>query len=1473
MGISVLRGALRVDFRLVSVYFSPWLEGGGLIEPRIEFSSPMKYFLIYILLVGSLARAAIVTSFEEASLPAAISLDVPNATLGSISFDAVNDELDFNAGGNTDMWGARNNAPIAWTLSPTVANGSTWTVEAEVRINNVAENNQVAGLTFYGGPDGARPDISFGLDNWDATARAVRFQGLGDNIPNVGILTTASKVILRVVIQEGGVTDTYNFFFKVNAGDAWTQLTGAALNYPTSFSNLRVGMTYKTGAAKSGAAFTYFNVQDTSSQPPLITAQPANLTALAGGVGRFTVGAAGAASYQWRRAGVNVPTGGTSAVYVLDPINNADNGVAFDCVVTNANGSTTSNPATLTVTTPPVGSGYFSSAVQAEPSLFAYFPVDGSTAPAVTNVKKPAFSGTLGGTAAHDSTAARTIGGRSITSDGGGWVGVTKDPEWNFADGNGTIEMFVYHTATAGYNPSMIGVRNDAAGGTRYSIHADSVGTKIWFFNGSGAPTWTLPTNSIGRLMHLVFVINNGQVTLYHNGANLGNITQPLGPALTVNAEIGSAGPSAQESFPGNIDEVALYADPLPASAVTAHYNAWLTSTAGTAPAITTQPATQTVNEGSSATFTVALSNATGAVYRWQRNGVDIAGATSASYTLTPATMADHSAQFRCVIYNSYGGVLTNSATLSVTDVNPPQLLGATSAQISQIVLSFNEAVDLTNAAFTISGGGTVVSATAGPMPGLATLTVSGLTAGQTYTVNLSNVRDLAGNNLAAASTGFTAAPPPVPAPIEFVRPNAEPMGPATRRGPYVFSEIHYHPQDRVDLKNLEFIEIYNSQAWAEDLSGCRITGEVNYDFPAGTTIAAGGYLVVAAVPADVVSAYGITGVLGPWTGALNNSGGTVRLRDYSDAVVFEVTYDTAPPWPVAADGTGHSLVLARPSYGMGDPRAWDVSFNLDGSPGAAEPASSDPYRAVLINEVQATSAGADDFVELYNYSSAAMDLSNCSLSDDRNTAKFIIPNATSLPAGSLISFPGASLGFGLKSAGDTVYLRAPGSGGAPGRVLDALKFGPQENGRSMGRYPDGASTISTLNAATPGAVNVAPVSKSVVISEILYHPPVGSTQLPFIEISNVTNAAIDLTGWRLRGGVSYDFPIRTTLDVNAQLAVSAFTGTLNQGTGERLRLEKPEFMADGTTAAAIYPSVDEVTYGTGGRWGKWGDGGGSSLELKDLHADGRLAANWADSDETSEGSWVTVEATGVLDNGSGAPLNRLHVMMLGEGECLLDDVEVIPAGGSNIVTNGGFENGTANWLLQGTHDGSSVEAGGFTGGSCLHVRAAGRGDLAGNRLTGALNVIPTAGSTATVRAKVKWLRGHAEILLRLNGGVLEATGNILPNTVHPGTPGATNSVTLANAGPAISQVTHLPVLPQAGQPATVYASLSDPDGVSLAVLRYRLDPATSSSSIIMSYRGAGIYSAEIPAQTAGTLVAYSITAYDSFSASFAISK
>jgi len=84
------------------------------------------------------------------------------------------------------------------------------------------------------------------------------------------------------------------------------------------------------------------------------------------------------------------------------------------------------------------------------------------------------------------------------------------------------------------------------------------------------------------------------------------------------------------------------------------------------APAITTQPANQSVTVGQTATFSVAATGTVPLSYQWQKNSANISGATSASYT-TPATAAaDDGAKFDVIVSNAAGSQTSTGATLTV---------------------------------------------------------------------------------------------------------------------------------------------------------------------------------------------------------------------------------------------------------------------------------------------------------------------------------------------------------------------------------------------------------------------------------------------------------------------------------------------------------------------------------------------------------------------------------------------------------------------------------------------------------------------------------------------------------------------------------------------------------------------------------------------------------------------------------------
>lgn len=761
------------------------------------------------------------------------------------------------------------------------------------------------------------------------------------------------------------------------------------------------------------------------------------------------------------------------------------------------------------------------------------------------------------------------------------------------------------------------------------------------------------------------------------------------------------------------------------------------------------------------------------------------------------------------------------------------------------------------------------------------------------YTVANAGPANVGSYDVTVSNSGGSAASAAATLALTFLSPaqlSYEPLGPSTRRTGLTFSEIMYHPPANADGRRTEFIEIYNSNPFFEDISGWRLTGDVDYTFPSNTVVQGNGFLVVAPVPADVQAAYGISGVVGGFTNNLPNEGGTLRLRKRSGGIVLEVNYADQPPWPIAADGAGHSLVLARPSYGENNPRAWAASAQKGGSPGTADAVPTGLLENVVINEILAhTDPPLSDYVELFNNSTLSVDLSGCWLSDDPATNKFRIPDGTMLADRAFISFDETQLGFSLASSGETVYLVNSNQT----RVLGALRFDGQANGVAYGRFPDGAPDFQELQARTPGTTNAPPLARPVVISEIMYNPLSGDSDDEFIEIHNDGEQPLDISGWRFTSGINFTFPAGTTINSGAYLAVAKnasrlatnyngltlgvnlfgdYGGTLANG-GERVALAMPDYgfttnLSGVITTNVFYIVMDEVTYVDGGRWGRWSDGGGSSLELRDLSADNRAAANWADSDDTAKGTWTTVEFTGVLDNGSGTA-DRVQVMLLGAGEALVDDVEVV-VGGQNRVPNPGFEGGSTGWIFGGTHSKTTLENTGFNSTRSLHLRASDRGDQTANRLSATLSSAVANGATATLRAKVKWLRGHPEILIRLKGNYLEAFGRLaVPSNL--GTPGTINSAASNNLGPVISGVSHRPVLPQAGQAIRVTARVADPDAVQSVTLRYRVDPAQTLSDVVMRDDGAdgdalagdGIYTGQIPGQFSGKIVAFRIEATD----------
>ena len=101
------------------------------------------------------------------------------------------------------------------------------------------------------------------------------------------------------------------------------------------------------------------------------------------------------------------------------------------------------------------------------------------------------------------------------------------------------------------------------------------------------------------------------------------------------------------------------------------------------APVITEQPTAKTVDPNATATFSVTATGTAPFSYQWKKNGTDISGATSSTYTTPAASNANNNESFTVVVTNSHGSATSNAAILSV---NAPAGIGTQPAAKSVVV-------------------------------------------------------------------------------------------------------------------------------------------------------------------------------------------------------------------------------------------------------------------------------------------------------------------------------------------------------------------------------------------------------------------------------------------------------------------------------------------------------------------------------------------------------------------------------------------------------------------------------------------------------------------------------------------------------------------------------------------------------------------------------------------------------------------
>ena len=459
-------------------------------------------------------------------------------------------------------------------------------------------------------------------------------------------ITTAPSVPMGIIVT--ALSPTQNYLTWLASTDP-NNVAVAGYNIYRNGTKVGTSATNNYSDTGGAAASTYTvsaydAAGNTSGQSgavtigPAFVTHPANQTVNSGESATFRVMASGVApmTYQWQKNGINI-AGANAVTYNTPATTAANSGTQYDCIVTNASGSATSNAATLTVsaadtTAPSVPTGLIA---------IAYSPTQ-------VNLSWNASTDNIG-----------VAGYKIFVTNGTNSKQVGNTSNNSYIDFR-AVDNGVPSIPTSPANSYSVSAY-DAAGNNSAQSALVNVGVSIaaqpanQTVNVGTKATLTVTALGAAPLTYQWYVNNNPV------GTNSATYTTP---ALTA----GDNGSSITVVVSNPVNSVISSAAIL---------------SVNVAPFITTQPLSQTVIQGMPATFSVAASGAAPLTYQWYLNGGIINGATSASYT-TPATQAANNGnQYNCVVTNALGFVPSNPATLTVNSTSAAPVITTPPVSVS----------------------------------------------------------------------------------------------------------------------------------------------------------------------------------------------------------------------------------------------------------------------------------------------------------------------------------------------------------------------------------------------------------------------------------------------------------------------------------------------------------------------------------------------------------------------------------------------------------------------------------------------------------------------------------------------------------------------------------------------------------------------------------------------------------------------
>jgi len=722
-----------------------------------------------------------------------------------------------------------------------------------------------------------------------------------------------------------------------------------------------------------------------------------------------------------------------------------------------------------------------------------------------------------------------------------------------------------------------------------------------------------------------------------------------------------------------------------------------------------------------------------------------------------------------------------------------------------------------------------------------------------------------------------------------------------------VISEIHYHPPLSSDGdERYELIELRSLSDETVLLDGWALSRAVDFVFPPGATIAPSGYVVVARDPALVETAYGLSGVFGPFIGRLSNDDEIIELRNALGHLVDRAAYRDSDPWPENPDGLGPSLEKESPLANGEASSSWRASILLGGTPGRRNSTEVDRETSTLLapgdvwryrKGTSAPSSPVTAWTQL-TFSDSAWSSGPSGFGygdgDDATVLSDMRGSYTTvyLRRKLTLSDPSRIESLILSVAYDDAFVaylngsevwRSASAGGTPGTPLAFNATAADLHAVADGNDTVDLALFPSLLVAGDNVVAIHALNEDIASSDLTLIPTLTLTEIDpsaliepahdveinevwaepggYVELYNEGAAAVDLSGWRLTaspaGTPAYEFP------AGSSLASRAFTSVPMASLPFALQ-SQPQWLGLTTPDGRFVDGLDTRLQPPGRSFGRFPDGDGDVFVL-DGPTPGSMNAYTPNTavviHEVQFHPPLAAETAEYLElfNRSAQPVSLFGWSLDKAVRYTFSSVS-IPAGGYLVVSGSPA-------LVQSRHGITGV-AGPWRGKLANDADKIELKDPLGNKVDTVHYADDGSWPASTASSGPD---GHGPSIELVHAEMESNHGSAWLASTGLGTPGAPNSRAAADPAPVIRSVAHDPPMPRSLDAVTITARVSDERSVSIVRVYSRTDGTGSFAQAAMlddglhgdGAAGDGTYGASLVKRSNGTIVQFYVEAVD----------